>query len=199
MKFKQVRHLLWCDLETSSLPKKNDYSGVHILEVGVILTDMSLNKLGGYSEVIKMTDEAADSLRKTPGVLEMHKSSGLLKDCVNATMTVPDVESEILALLDDNNVEVQAVALAGSGVTAFDHPVIKEHMPLLAEALTYFSYDIGSFRRMFKLVSGGTPIVNPSNHSYGPTKKHRAMEDIKAHLEEAEEYMEAVKKLLPPF
>lgn len=198
MTYKPLKALLWLDLETSSLPKGNDYSKVHILEVGAILTDLSLNKIEGYTEVVAMNDDIANSLRENDVVREMHKNSGLIQDSLQSEFTVQDIEGDLLSLLDDHDIDVQEVALAGSGVTAFDHPVIKEHMPLLAKALTYYSYDIGNFRRMFKTMAP-RDIVNPALNKHGGDKAHRAMADIEDHLLEAQYYRDEIIKLIPPF
>ncbi len=198
MTLKPLTHLLWIDLETTALPKGNDYSDVHILEVGAILTDLSLNKIEGYTEVVGMNQAIADSLRGNDYVRNMHKESGLIQDSIQSNITLADIEHELLGLLDDHNVEVGRVALAGSGVTAFDFNVIKEHMPTLAEALVYFSYDIGIFRRMWKSLAP-RDIVNPSLNKHGDEKVHRAMADIEDHLDEAKNYQAAILTFLPPF
>lgn len=192
------KHLLWIDLETTALPEGNDYSKVFILEVGVILTDLNLNKLAGYQEVVKMTDEMSAALKDNPGVLELHRGTGLIKDSIESKYSVRDVQQEILELMDEFGAIPGEVAIAGSGVTAFDMPVLKEHMPGLASGLMFYSYDVGVFRRVFKALAP-RDIVNPTGFKYGANKVHRAFADIEDHLNEAKAYQEALFTLIPPF
>lgn len=195
-------HLLWVDLESTDLPTAHDavfdFSGVHILEVGVIITDTDLNILtelgGGYTEVIKMTPEAANSLRANEFVRKMHVESGLIKDSISATKTLDDVDSEIDAMLSEVGVEKGMVAIAGSGVAMFDFPAIKAKMPKTASWLAYYPYDWGVFRRCIASVAGKY-VVNPHQASYGTSKLHRAFEDITAHLREAQRYRDWIRSL----
>jgi len=191
-------HLLWIDLETPSLPNGNDYSRVPILEVGAILTDISLNKIDGYTEVVGMTKHTADILQSNPFVVDMHKKSGLIKDSIDSSFTCEQIEGDLLSMLSDHNLKKGSVALAGSGVASFDYPVIKEHMPRLADMLEYYVYDVGIFRRLFKAVSP-RDVINPSDHKYGNKKVHRAMADIEDHLGEAKDYQKALGILIAPY
>lgn len=171
--------LLWTDFETDGLPDGMDYSVINILEVAVIVTDFDLEPQVGYSEVLKMTPAAAERIRANDYVKQMHGKSGLLRDSVNATHTVAQVEAEILDLLDQ-----EQYMIAGSGVAAFDHPLIKTQMPRLAQRLAYYPFDVGVMRRTAKILAG-KEIVNPTLASYGETKAHRALADVKAHILEA--------------
>lgn len=186
------KFLLWLDFETSSLPVHNDYSHVHILEVGAILTDMGLARFGGYHEVIQMTEPARAQLLLNDYIRNLHKESGLLADSVKSIVSVREAEDELLTLLQEAEIKPGEVSLAGSGVAAFDHNVIKEHMPRLAAYLTYFSYDIGTFHRMFKILYPHKDLINPSSSSFGANKLHRAWADVVAHYELAKEYMDAM-------
>lgn len=193
-----AKYLLWIDLETTGLPKGNDYSGIHILEVGAILTDLNLNKMDGYTEVIGMTQEAAEAIRSNDIVREMHKTSGLLVESVESQFTLDEAEASLVDMLTEHGIKKGEVAIAGSGVTAYDFPIIKEKMPLLANMLTYYSYDIGIFRRMFKAVAP-RDVVDPGKHRYGDAKVHRAMSDIEDHLGEAKDYQTALGEIIAPF
>jgi oligoribonuclease (3'-5' exoribonuclease) len=186
--------LFWCDIETSGLPVHGDYTDVHLLEIAVILTDFNLSPFKGYQAVIKMTKPAADALRANDYVRAMHTKSGLLKDCVQSpeAITMDQAEREILELLDQDS-----YMIAGSGVAAFDHPFIKQKMWLLAEKLAYFPFDVGVLRRSSKILAG-RDVVNPTLHSYGDAKEHRALADIKAHLAEGESFRDYFRDAIMP-
>ncbi len=184
MKYAQC--LLWCDLETTTLPIGNDYSGVHILEVAFIITDFDLKPYAGYHESIKMTKAAADSLRANDYTRKMHTENGLIKDCLASTTTLGMAEEEVISLIKEwTSFDKGEIMLAGSGNAAFDRPVIKEHMKELDSWLAYYPFDIGVDRRVGKILAG-KDVINVPNESYGDAKLHRAWADVSAHLKEAE-------------
>lgn len=187
------KHLGWIDIETTGLPERGDYTDVHLLEVGFILTDMALNEMVGFQEVIKLTAPAADALRANEYVRNMHKASGLIRESASASASMEDVENELIAILTENGMGRESVMIAGSGVAAFDHPFIKQKMPRFAEYLAYFPYDIGVVRRVSRTMAGRDFVTVKA--SYGDTKEHRAMADIKAHLEEAKAFQTFFRSL----
>ena len=194
--------LLWCDFETTELPNGLDFSNVHILEVAAIVTDQDLELYGGFHEAIKLTKAGADSLRGNEVVKKMHTKNGLIKDAIASTVTVADAEQEILQLLSDKTAyDKGQFTLAGSGVTAFDHPLIKAKMPELASWLTYYSLDVGNFRRALSILgpNGHTFVQAPKTSYDQNVKTHRALEDVKAHIEEAKLYQKWLKSDFPKF
>lgn len=191
---KYAQKLFWIDIESSGLPKGNDWSGVSVLEVACIVTDFALNPEAGYEEVVKLTQKAADELRGNPEVLEMHKKNGLLQRAAKeATMTMAEVEQEMIGLLKDTGLDKGEFMIAGSGVAAFDHPLMKSLMPELASWLAYYPFDIGVLRRTLRILNGNKDLVPAVKASYGPDKSHRAMDDVKAHLEESVLYQRYFK------
>lgn len=190
-------HLLaWIDLETDGLPPeddRNNYADVHILEAGLIVTDFALNKVVGYSETVRLTKPAADRIRANDYVKNMHKTSGLLADAINAQHTVSQVENEMVAVLAEVG-QPGDFMIAGSGVASFDFPLIKTHMPRVAAYFAYFPFDIGIIRRGTRILAGHD-IVGPSPASYGDMKEHRAFGDVQAHLAEAVLYQTLLRSL----
>jgi len=194
--------LFWTDFETTGLPKGNDFSGVHILEVAVIITNFDLQPLTGYKEVIAMTRTAAEAIKGNDYVKNMHTKNGLIAASVAAARsesphTTADVEGELLDLIRENTTFGKGeFMIAGSGVAAYDHPLIKEKMPRLAEYLAYYPLDIGIQRRMALILAGNRELVNPTPRSYQDgQKEHRAWEDVQAHIEEARRWMEFYREL----
>jgi len=191
--FKYPLALFWSDFEATGIPPKDDpnnFSDVLILEVGVIITDFDLNPITGYEEVVKLTREAVESIKKSPVAMEMHKKNGLLKASRDATMSVPEVEQALIALIKEETSFVKGeLMIAGSGVAAYDFPLIKTHMPELASYFAYYPFDIGVTRRTSQILAGKA-VVNPTAASYGEQKLHRAFADVKGHLEEAGKFRE---------
>lgn len=187
---KYAQALLWTDFETTDLPRGNDYSTAHVMEVAVVVTDFSLTPItGGYHEAIKFTRDAVESLRGNEYTREMHKKNGLIEDCKKSTFTLGMVEETIVKILqEETSFEPGEFMIAGSGVAAFDHPLIKHWMPNLAKWLAYYPFDIGVMRRTSKILAGNRDVVNIPSASYGDAKAHRAMDDVKAHLEEAKRF-----------
>ena len=199
------KFLLWVDFETTGLPKGNDYSDVHILEVAALLTSIEYpyHKYGLYYETLTPTKESVAALKSNIDVFRMHRESGLLEDWKNspAENTVAYAQESILLMLENNDVRAGGVAIAGSGVAAYDFPLIKEHMPLLAAQLAYFSFDVGMFRRLaHSFLPEARNKIPDTPASYGNgDKKHRAKADIEAHYAEALAFAQWLQKLQPPF
>lgn len=176
--------LLWIDLETTGLDPVFD----SILEVGAILTDLDLNPLAGYREMIKPDRVTVERLRSAPDVvLQMHQESGLIKDLKNATVSLAEVEQELVRMLKEKtSFSPGEISLAGSGVAHFDRRVITHQMKELDRWLTYYSYDIGVFRRMATMFNHGQQVIPPIRESYQEGfKAHRAWGDVTAHHKEA--------------
>lgn len=196
--------LLWCDFETTTVQKGNDFSEVYPMEVSFLLTDLyfPFDKYFLYSEVVAPNRAALASLRGNPSVVSMHNQSGLIEawKAADPVNTVGKIEENVLELLGKRGVKPGGVALAGSGVATFDKGVIAEHMPKLNDMLTYFVFDIGIYRRLTMAFLKGLDNQAPNNPaSYGSIKAHRAEDDVLAHHREAVSYAEWLRKCVPPF
>jgi oligoribonuclease (3'-5' exoribonuclease) len=190
--------LFWIDIETTQLPPSNDqnnYDDVHILEIGVIVTDYDLKPYFGYQGIVQLDDAMKASLKNNPEVFKMHLDNGLLKESKESTDTLRIIESEIIGMLKSKTTQEKGeFMIAGSGVATFDLQVLKAKMPELASWLVYYPFDIGVNRRVAKILSGGRDLVSPIKESFdGAVKKHRALDDIKAHLKEALEWQKFYK------
>lgn len=189
----KAKYLLWVDLETTGLPEVHpnviDFTDVHLMEMGAIITDTSLNIIDNmaYTEVVKMNPDIANALRANDFVREMHQKNGLIRDCLKATDTMEEIDAAVSEMMGEMGVKPGEFALAGSGIAAFDLPFIRTKMPQISEWLAYFPYDIGVFRRLMRSLAGRS-VVNPNLSSFGNDKLHRAFADVKAHLDEAITY-----------
>lgn len=190
------RGLLWLDLETTSIDKQR----CQVLEVGCIVTDYDLNPVAGYTEVIRLTKEGLEDLRK-PGnnvAVDMHRTSGLLREVRESQFTLAQAEVQIVNMLRETDYQPGELVLAGSGVAQFDYQIIERQMPLLLSWLTYYQLDTGILRRGAKILSGGRTLVNPVPESFQDgVKKHRALPDVEAHLEEGRRYQAFFRQATP--
>lgn len=174
----EVNHLLWIDLETTGTNEKLD----EIVEVGFIVTDKNLVEIASGSRVLQVSERGWRRLEDNPVVYTMHTENKLVEDLRAFDGNLPDArefEIWLLETLSDLGVESHKVMLAGSGVGHFDRRFIKEHMPLLDTVLAYPVIDIGVIRRFYSELCGME--VSAINDG----KTHRALDDIRCHLEEA--------------
>lgn len=186
---KYPQALFWTDFETTGLPEEGngiiDFRGVHVLEVGVIITDFDLQPYSGYQEVLKLTQPGLEAIKANEYVRDMHLKNNLIKDSRSAVHSLQDIEDELLALIRETTTfDAGEFMIAGSGVAAFDHLLIKAKMPRLAKMFAYYPMDIGVIRRGSRILAGQA-VVNPTVASFGESKTHRAYDDVQAHLEEA--------------
>lgn len=176
------------DLETTGDSENYD----RILELGMILTDRTLQPIGEFSSVVRCTQ--ARELIKHEVVRRMHENSGLLLQSINALSRNHEVENNALDFLDKftgnvHSVGDKPIALAGSGVSHFDRRFLKALMPRLEARFTYYTLDVGVLRRMFKLFCPSL-LTDLSN-----IKPHRALTDAKIHLRELQYYGQKLAQL----
>lgn len=184
---KTAQALAFIDLETDGLPDGQDFSVVNILEMGMVVTNLALEPLAGYHEVVKMTKPAAQRIAVNDYVKQMHTKNGLLQASIKESqMTLAEVEQETLSVLKETGLSQGEFMLAGSGIASFDFPLIKLAMPELASWFTYYVLDVGILRRGHQILSGGRTFYSKVNESYGDMKAHRAYADAEAHLKEAQ-------------
>lgn len=171
---------LWLDLETTGLEPALD----DILEIGVTITGTDLQPIfsGEWLTPPKRRDWRTNA---DPFVLEMHDNSGLADELSPQWSFHHHRLAEVEALIVNKITPYLTdgkITLAGSGVGTFDLQVIKERMPELAARLTYHVMDVGVIRRFL------TDICGRPLSDLGPVR-HRALDDVEHHLEEARYYV----------
>lgn len=193
--------LLWCDLETDRLiPKMKDQildlRPLNVMEVGFIITDFDLRPITGYREAVKMTPEIAQGLRDNPDVLAMHRESGLVQACIDPTLTLADIEAEVLSMIKEQTaISPGELQIAGSGVARFDQTILEAKMPSVSAYLHYAPYDIGVLRRTSKTMARQDVVNIPRSYKEG-VKQHRAYEDTEAHLEEGQRFQQFFQRAI---
>ena len=188
--------MLWVDIETPCLPDGNNFDEVPILEIGAVVTDFDLNPFVGYHEHVKLTREHVDILKQNDVVKDMHMKSGLLKDCSQSDKTERDLELGVIDIMKEAPFEPGEYIIAGSGVAMFDFPLLRARMPELASWLVYYPLDIGILRRTLYYMGHGREFVSAPKESFKDGyKKHRAYDDVTAHIKEAEGYRDWLRAL----
>lgn len=188
--------LAFLDCETSGLFQPPGSQVIdpfldEILEVAVLITDFDLNKIGAWHGPIKLTRHGVERLRHNPEVAKMHRDNGLLAACrSDEAVSLAQAEDEILRMVAETTTfGAGEFMIAGSGVAQFDLPIVRARLPRVASLLAYYPFDIGVYRRVTKILSGGADVVNPTPTSYQDgLKAHRAYADVEAHLAEAWKY-----------
>lgn len=175
--------ILWIDLETTGSSDEAD-----IIEFGAVLTDASpdLNQLGEYTATNYSTKPYESDV-----VVQMHQKSGLTDDLITPNfLGVSSLEREVLKWINDTvGYSSEHMPWGGSGVGHFDSKYIRRDMPYLSKRLTYWVYDVGVLRRMLRLAG----IEYESGNADSSTKTHRALDDIKLHVQEARDYINLLK------
>lgn len=201
------KYLLWCDLETTGTDSKLD----PILEVAWIITrrESPFSELSHGSLVVNpdlnvgppfdgFMTEGWDS-RLGDFVRNMHTENGLLDDiAAGRGVSIDDAQEAIISQLSVHGREKDFL-LAGSGVSHFDHRMIDAQMPRVAKWLQYPNHDVGNIRRALEMVDGGEEFAA---QAYGANiaatggTQHRALDDIRDHLNEWRVYAAFLKHAL---
>ena len=177
--------LLWCDLEATGLSPEYD----EIIEAAFILTDTDLNEIARYESLVWPRLRARERLNANALVLKMHTDNGLLAELDNGAPDLPDVEARIWKMIHQLVDTDHTIYLAGSGVAAFDRPMIRWHMPWLDKLLHYAPIDVGVLKRTWRMWTGQD--ISDDNGR----KTHRVMADVEGHLREARLFRDAFKGL----
>jgi oligoribonuclease len=171
--------LLWVDLETTGSDVEHDC----IIEVGAILTTTDLDVLGEFSKVVAPEPLGLGRLMQNGFVRKMHEDNGLLPlllDPAEPLGKPHHASRALLAWAEGLGAREGRTVLAGSGVGHFDRRFIARWMPQVDRFLRYWCIDTGVLRRAHEMWTG-TPAPSSANES----KTHRALDDIRCHLEEA--------------
>jgi oligoribonuclease len=171
--------LYWIDLETTGLKPEID----KILEVAVYKATLEdpFNINFVYQNVLKFSqDESLD-----PFVREMHTKNGLLKECLESTATIEDVQEDLLKLIPTAVNRKSMPIYAGSAIH-FDAGFIKQYMAPLHDRFSHRHYDVSSVKLFCQ--SLGMP-------EFKKAEAHRAKDDIIESVSHAKECAAWLKTL----
>ena len=168
--------MLWLDLEMSGL----DTETCRILEVAAIVTDLQLNELDSYMDIVYQPQEVLD--RMDDWCTEHHGKSGLTAAVADGVPEA-EVEANLRALVDRHWSSSQMAILCGNTIST-DRRFIDKYWPTVAERLHYRMLDVSSWKIMFQ-------------YRYGihvhKAKGHRALDDIRESIAELQAYLDRVK------
>jgi oligoribonuclease len=192
-------HLLWVDLETTGTDENQD----PILEIGWALTlatapfdFVTRDTVPLYGGYVIRPDGDKWTHRICPTVLEMHLKNGLLAEVFSErAVSIAEAESALIDELKSVG-DPHDFVLAGSGVAHFDRRFIDVQMPKLSKWLRFYTIDVGILRRTL-VASGAGWVVERASEvgKLGDAKRHRALDDILAHLNEARQYADFLGKM----
>lgn len=179
--------ILWFDLETTGNLPTSD-----IIEIGAVLTDYELNEISDFSATIRAMP-SLNLFDLDPVVIDMHTKNGLWRDLKTQPnhLAYDTLEQDILIWLNEHTKnEKQHIPAAGSGISHFDRKYLTTYLPGLNNRLTYWNLDIGVVRRFMELAH------TPLDKALVEAKTHRALDDAKAHVQEARVWRDLMQSQL---
>lgn len=144
------------------------------------MTDRDLNEIDSKQIVLHIGGSTLGTM--DPFVFDMHTKNGLLEDCLKSKVYEKDADAEMVEWIKKYT-SGDHIPLAGSGVSHFDRQYIKKDLPRFNKFLSYWAYDSGVIRRTLKLFGIDASFADTTDD-----KTHRALDDIRAHVEEMRRY-----------
>lgn len=170
-----TQRLLWIDLEMTGL----DDHIHHILEVAAVVTDMDFNIEEELQRVVFQPPEVLALMDEW--CVKTHGASGLTARVPQGT-PLAQVEADLVGLLDRHFKKDFRIVLCGNSI-GNDRRFIDRYLPRVASHLHYRMIDVSSFKEIFREKYGVQ--VKKEN-------KHRAVDDIRASIEELKTYLSYV-------
>ncbi len=174
--------LVWIDLEMTSI---QDVRVDHITEVAIILTDKDLNTVAELPGIIIHADREFYESRQQPETLEWARQSQLVASAAASTISMQEAEAQALAFLEQHVVPDTA-PLCGNSIH-MDRHFLRIHMPRLEKFLFYRCIDVSSVK---ELARRWQPAVYEEAKARKGESTHRALDDIRASIEELRFYRE---------
>ena len=169
--------LAWIDLEMTGLDPDENV----VVEIATLITNDELEIIAeGPDLVIHATEE--DLAKMDSFVVDMHTKSGLLPEIRNSNISVEEAEKQTMAFLNEHIKREKSVPLCGNSIGT-DRRFLAKYLPNIENFLHYRSVDVSSIKELVKRWF-------PEMLEEAPKKNggHRAMEDIKASVEELRFY-----------
>ena len=177
--------LLWVDLETEGLyphPPKNH----RIFEFGMAVTSLDLEIKSSMAWQVYYPRLKHDELDDF--IFNMHDKNGLLEDMINKGVYLPDLNAEVMMVLEDWGIPMdRTVPLCGNSIR-MDREFISVHMPQLDAGLSYRIIDVSSFKETFRRYRPEGYEDFRSRYTE-EDKKHRVLDDIRWSIDEYEFYL----------
>jgi oligoribonuclease len=177
--------LVWMDLEMTGLDATRDV----IVEIATIVTDDELTVVAEGPDLVVHQDETVMATMD-PFVRDMHTKSGLLPLITSSTVTLADAGAQTLAFIKEHVPAPRTVPLCGNSIGT-DRRFLVRYLPEIEEWLHYRSVDVSTIKELARRWYPG--VVQNGKEKEG---RHRALDDIRASIEELRHYRETVFKPL---
>lgn len=170
-----MKRMFWMDLEMTGL----DPEVCTIIEVAVVVTDLRLQCLEEYTQVVFQPPEALAVMDEW--CVKTHGDSGLTADIPHGK-ALAEVERELLAMVDRHCSANVRVVLCGNSIHQ-DRRFIDRYMPHFAARLHYRMVDVSSFKEVFRSCYGV---------QWEKGNNHRALQDTHESIRELAAYLRYV-------
>ena len=179
--------LVWMDLEMTGLEPETDV----IVEIATLITDDDLNIIAeGPDLVIHQSDEVLARMNQI--VVDMHTKSGLLEAIKSSTITLEEAGAATLEFIRQHIPEARTIPLCGNSIGT-DRRFLAKYLPEIENYLHYRSVDVSTIK---ELARRWYPQLGSDRPNKGGT--HRALDDIRASVNELAFYRERVFTPLKP-
>jgi len=179
--------LVWMDLEMTGLEPETDV----IVEIATLITDDDLNIIAeGPDLVIHQSDEVLARMNQI--VVDMHTKSGLLEAIKTSTVTLEEAGAATLEFIRLHIPEARTIPLCGNSIGT-DRRFLAKYLPEIENYLHYRSVDVSTIK---ELARRWYPKLGSDRPNKGGT--HRALDDIRASVNELVFYRERVFTPLKP-
>jgi oligoribonuclease len=168
------------DLEMTGL----DPSRHVIVEIATIITDDDLNVVAEGPDLVVHATEA-ELAEMDQVVVEMHTRSGLLEAIRSSQLSVAEAGEQTLAFIRSHVPESRSVPLCGNSI-GMDRRFLAAHLPDIEQHLHYRSIDVSSVKELVKRWYPSIATGRPNK-----TGTHRALDDIRASVDELRYYRQA--------
>jgi oligoribonuclease len=169
------------DLEMTGLDAERDV----IVEIATLITDDELEIVAEGPDLVVHQDEAALAVMD-PFVHDMHTKSGLLPLIGASTTTLEEAGALTLAFIKEHVPTARTVPLCGNSIGT-DRRFLVRHLPEIEDWLHYRSVDVSTIK---ELVRRWYPdVLKAAKDKEG---RHRALDDIRASVDELRYYREHV-------
>ena len=175
------------DLEMTGLEPETDV----IVEIATLITDDDLNIIAeGPDLVIHQSDEVLARMNQI--VVDMHTKSGLLEAIKSSTTTLEEAGATTLEFIRLHIPEARTIPLCGNSIGT-DRRFLAKYLPEIENYLHYRSVDVSTIK---ELARRWYPKLGSDRPNKGGT--HRALDDIRASVNELVFYRERVFTPLKP-
>jgi len=156
-----------------------------IVEIATLVTDDELAIVAEGPDLV-VHQEASVLAAMEPFVRDMHTRSGLLPLIEASTVSLAEAGERTLAFIKEHVPEARSVPLCGNSIGT-DRRFLVKYLPDIEEWLHYRSVDVSTIKEL-------TRRWYPEAYKNAKEKegRHRALDDIRASVDELRYYRETV-------